>query len=150
MCDETFSVNYVADVPAGVDRGWFMFFVTLLDQFYWVTGATLGGLCGSLITFNTKGLDFVMTALFAVSALLGKRKTPEYITYFGKALSAAIFGMLVVYCLKSVDIAGGNHGLPELISLAVLTAIHLWRKNMLLSIAAGTVCYMLLVQFVFV
>lgn len=66
MCDETFSVNYVADVPAGVDRGWFMFFVTLLDQFYWVAGATLGGLCGSLITFNTKGLDFVMTALFAV------------------------------------------------------------------------------------
>mgnify|MGYP004708052317 CR=1 FL=1 len=66
MCDETFSVNYVADVPAGVDRGWFMFFVTLLDQFYWVAGATLGELCGSLITFNTKGLDFVMTALFAV------------------------------------------------------------------------------------
>lgn len=66
MCDETFSVNYVADVPAGVDRGWFMFFVTLLDQFYWVAGATLGRLCGSLITFNTKGLDFVMTALFAV------------------------------------------------------------------------------------
>ena len=74
MCDETFSVNYVADVPAGVDRGWFMFFVTLLDQFYWVAGATLGGLCGSLITFNTKGLDFVMTALFAVSALLGKKE----------------------------------------------------------------------------
>ena len=66
MCDETFSVNYVAEVPAGVDRGWFMFFVTLLDQIYWVAGATLGGLCGSLITFNTKGLDFVMTALFAV------------------------------------------------------------------------------------
>lgn len=74
MCDETFSVNYVADVPAGVDRGWFMFFVTLLDQLYWVAGATLGGLCGSLITFNTKGLDFVMTALFAVSALLGKKE----------------------------------------------------------------------------
>lgn len=66
MCDETFSVNYVAEVPAGVDRGWFMFFVTLLNQIYWVAGATLGGLCGSLITFNTKGLDFVMTALFAV------------------------------------------------------------------------------------
>ena len=65
-------------------------------------------------------------------------------------LPAAIFGMLVVYCLKNVDIAGGSHGLPELISLAVLTALHLWRKNMLLSIAAGTVCYMLLVQFVFV
>ena len=66
MCDETFSVNYVADVPNDVDRGWFMFFVTLLNQIYWVSGATLGGLFGSLITFNTKGLDFVMTALFAV------------------------------------------------------------------------------------
>ncbi len=66
MCDETFSVNYVADISANVDRGWFMFFVTLLNQIYWVAGATLGGLFGSLITFNTKGLDFVMTALFAV------------------------------------------------------------------------------------
>lgn len=66
MCDETFSVNYIAEVPNGVDRGWFMFFVTLLNQIYWVAGATLGGLFGSLITFNTKGLDFVMTALFAV------------------------------------------------------------------------------------
>lgn len=66
MCDETFSVNYVADIPSDVDRGWFMFFVTLLNQIYWVAGATLGGLFGSLITFNTKGLDFVMTALFAV------------------------------------------------------------------------------------
>ena len=66
MCDETFSVNYVADISADVDRGWFMFFVTLLNQIYWVAGATLGGLFGSLITFNTKGLDFVMTALFAV------------------------------------------------------------------------------------
>lgn len=66
MCDETFSVNYVADIPADVDRGWFMFFVTLFNQIYWVLGATLGGLFGSLITFNTKGLDFVMTALFAV------------------------------------------------------------------------------------
>ena len=66
MCDETFSVNYVADIPEDVDRGWFMFFVTLLNQIYWVLGATLGWLFGSLITFNTKGLDFVMTALFAV------------------------------------------------------------------------------------
>ena len=66
MCDETFSVNYVADIPSDIDRGWFMFFVTLLNQIYWVLGATLGGLFGSLITFNTKGLDFVMTALFAV------------------------------------------------------------------------------------
>lgn len=66
MCDETFSINYTAHVPEGVDKGWFMVFVTLLNQIYWVTGATLGGLCGSLITFNTQGLGFVMTAMFTV------------------------------------------------------------------------------------
>ncbi|WP_206198191.1 AzlC family ABC transporter permease [Faecalicoccus pleomorphus] len=66
MCDETFSVNYTADIPQDVDPGWFMFFVTLLNQIYWVLGATLGGLFGPLITFNTEGLDFVMTAMFVV------------------------------------------------------------------------------------
>ena len=66
MCDETFSINYTAKIPEDVDRGWFMFFVTLLNHFYWVFGATLGGIFGSLITFSTEGLDFVMTAMFAV------------------------------------------------------------------------------------
>ena len=66
MCDESFSINYTAQVPQGVDRGWFMFFVTLLNQAYWVLGATLGGLLGSPISFNTEGLDFVMTAMFVV------------------------------------------------------------------------------------
>ena len=66
LCDETFSVNCAADIPPHVDRGWFMFFVTLLDQFYWFTGATVGALCGMLIRFNTRGLDFSMTALFVV------------------------------------------------------------------------------------
>lgn len=66
MCDESFSINYTAEIPADVDRGWFMFFVTLLNHFYWFFGATLGGLFGSLIHFNTEGLDFVMTAMFVV------------------------------------------------------------------------------------
>lgn len=66
MCDESFSINYTAEVPEGVDRGWFMFFVTALNQLYWVTGSTMGGLLGSLIKFNTEGLDFVMTAMFVV------------------------------------------------------------------------------------
>lgn len=66
MCDESFSINYTADIPEGVDRGWFMFFVTLLNHFYWVFGATLGGIFGSFIHFDTKGLDFVMTAMFVV------------------------------------------------------------------------------------
>lgn len=66
MCDESFSINYTASIPADVDRGWFMFFVTLLNHFYWFTGATLGGVFGSLLHFNTEGLDFVMTAMFVV------------------------------------------------------------------------------------
>ena len=66
MCDETFSVNYTAKIPDGVDCGWFYFFVSLLNQIYWVSGATIGGLLGSLIHFDTTGLDFVMTAMFVV------------------------------------------------------------------------------------
>ena len=66
MCDESFSINYSAEIPKDVDRGWFMFFVTLLNQFYWVSGATLGGILGGYISIDTKGLDFVMTALFVV------------------------------------------------------------------------------------
>ena len=66
MCDESFSINYTADIPKDVDRGWFMFFVTLFNHFYWFFGATLGGIFGSLIHFNTEGLDFVMTAMFVV------------------------------------------------------------------------------------
>ena len=67
MCDESFSINYTADIPKDVDRGWFMFFVTALNHLYWVSGATLGGIFGSLIRFDTEGLEFVMTARFAVN-----------------------------------------------------------------------------------
>lgn len=66
MCDESFSINYAADIPEDVDRGWFMFFVTLLNQLYWVSGSTLGGIFGSFLHFNTEGLEFVMTAMFVV------------------------------------------------------------------------------------
>ena len=66
MCDETFSVHCSAKPPKDVDEGWFMLFVTLLNQIYWVVGATLGGIFGSIIPFNTKGIDFVLIALFVV------------------------------------------------------------------------------------
>ena len=62
MCDESFSVNYTAEIPEDVDKGWFMFFVNLLNQIYWVAGATIGG----VIAFNTNGIEFVMTAMFVV------------------------------------------------------------------------------------
>lgn len=78
-----------------------------------------------------------------------KRPTPKFVRYLGKALPAAVFGLLVVYCLKNVSILGGSHGLPELIAIVFTVALHLWKRQMLLSIAGGTVCYMLLVQLVF-
>lgn len=89
MCDETFSVNCAADIPPDVNRGWFMFFVTLLDQFYWFTGATLGALCGMLIRFNTRGLDFSMTALFVVIFMEQWKKDRQHISALvGLALPA--------------------------------------------------------------
>ena len=66
MCDETFSINYTAKIPPDVDRGWFLFFVTLLNYFYWFSGATIGGLIGSMLKFDTTGISFVMTAMFVV------------------------------------------------------------------------------------
>lgn len=77
------------------------------------------------------------------------KETPKYIQYLGKVLPAAVFGLLVVYCLKDVSIVSGSHGLPEAIAIFVVVLLHLWKKQMLLSIAGGTVCYMLLVQFIF-
>lgn len=79
----------------------------------------------------------------------GKRKTPEYITYLGRVLPCAIIGMLVVYCLRGITPLTWPHGLPELLAVAAVALLHLWRRNTLLSIAGGTVCYMILVQVVF-
>lgn len=98
------------------------------------------GLC-VLATVLTRSLPFL---LFRES-----RPTPPFIQYLGKALPAAIFAMLVVYCLKNVNITGGSHGLPELIAIAVTIGLHLWKRQMLISIAGGTAVYMLLIQLVF-
>lgn len=89
MCDESFSINYTADIPADVDKGWFMLFVTVLNYLYWVSGATLGGLFGSLLSFNTEGLDFVMTAMFVVIFLEQWQKDKQHISgTLGLGLSA--------------------------------------------------------------
>ena len=78
------------------------------------------------------------------------RPIPEYIRYLGRVLPAAMFGMLVVYCYKNIDVLSGFYGLPEFIAGAVVLALHFWKRNMFLSIAAGTLLYMFLVQQVFV
>ena len=98
------------------------------------------GLC-AFATMLTRFLPFLV--------FRSDKPTPKYIRYLGKALPAAIFGMLVVYCLKNVDVTAGARGLPELIAIGLVTVLHLWKRNMLLSIAGGTVCYMLLVQCIF-
>ena len=102
-----------------------------------------------IITIALCVLGTVATRFLPILVFSGDKPTPKYIQYLGKALPAAIFGMLVVYCLKNVSILTGSHGIPELISIVLVVALHLWKRQMLLSIAGGTVCYMLLIQFVF-
>ena len=74
LCDETFSVNYAAEIPQGVDRGWFYFYISSLNHLFWVTASALGGLVGSILPFETQGLEFVLTALFVVILLDQWRK----------------------------------------------------------------------------
>jgi len=89
LCDETFSVNYSAKAPKGVDGGWFMFYISLLNHAYWIIGATLGGIFGSFIPTDIKGLDFAMTAMFVVilleEILAGPKNIPSVV--IGTALS---------------------------------------------------------------
>lgn len=96
MCDESFSINCTAEPPEGIDRGWFMFFVTLFNHLYWVAGATLGGLFGSVIAFNAEGLEFVMTALLLVLFLEQWMKEKQHWTALiglgVTALCLAVFG----------------------------------------------------------
>lgn len=114
LCDETFSVNYTAQVPEGVDRGWFYFFVTLLNQLYWVIGATAGGLLGSLLSFNTQGLDFVMTAMFVVIFLEQWLKEKKHYT--------ALMGLgASVLCL--LGFGSDSFLLPTMICILVLLTV---------------------------
>lgn len=96
MCDETFSINCTAQIPDSIDRGWFYFFVTLLNHLYWFAGATLGGLLGSLIHFNTEGLEFVMASMFVVIFLeqwgREKRHISAYIGLAASVLCLLVFG----------------------------------------------------------
>lgn len=119
MCDETFSINYTAEIPEGIDRGWFMFFVTLLDQLYWVSGASLGGIFGSLLGIQAQGLDFVMTAMFAVifmeQWMKEKHHESAWIGLGVSALCLFIFG-------------SGHFLIPAM--LGILAAVTLLRKRL--------------------
>ena len=102
-----------------------------------------------VITIAMVVLGTVLTRFLPFLLFPAGRPTPKYIRYLGAVLPGAVFGLLVVYCLKNVSVLAGSHGLPELIAIAVVVALHRWKGQMLLSIAGGTVCYMLLVQLVF-
>ena len=78
-----------------------------------------------------------------------RKKVPGYVVYLGEVLPPAIIGMLVIYCLKDVDLLSGSHGIPEMIAAACVVALQAWKRNSLLSILAGTALYMLLVQAAF-
>lgn len=92
LCDESFSINYTAKIPQNVDPGWFMFFVTLLNQLYWVAGAAIGGLIGKSLPINTKGIEFAMTALFVVIFMEQWLNDPQHYTSI-LGLSAAVLAL---------------------------------------------------------
>lgn len=93
----------------------------------------------------TVGLRFLPFLLFG-----GERKTPAIILRLGKVLPYAIIGMLVIYCLKDIRLLEAPHGIPELLGCLITAALHVWKRNTLLSIGVGTVSYMLMLQFLFV
>lgn len=101
-----------------------------------------------IITFLVVVLGTVLTRFTPYIAFPEGRRIPGYVKYLGKVLAPAVFGLLVIYCLRDVHILtpGGTHGIPELISLAVVAVSFVWKRSMVLSMAAGTVLYMVLVQ----
>ena len=102
-----------------------------------------------LMTIGVIVLGTMLTRFLPFLLFPAGKPTPKYIRYLGRVLPSAVFGMLVVYCLKDVSLLTGSHGIPELLSITLVIGLHLWKRQMLLSIAGGTVCYMLLVQLVF-
>ena len=115
MCDESFSINATVDVPKDIDKGLFMFFVTILNQIYWVAGATIGGIFGSFIPFDTKGLEFVMTALFVVIFLENWLKEKDH--------NASVIGLFISFICLTV-FKGTNFIIPSMIIiLSILTLL---------------------------
>ncbi len=108
--------------------------MTLIQQIILVALISLG-------TMLTRFLPFLI--------FRENKPTPPAIQYLGKVLPSAVFGLLIIYCLKNISLLSGSHGLPELIAIAIVVGLHLWKRQMLLSIAGGTILYMVLVQFLF-
>lgn len=102
-----------------------------------------------IITVGLCVLATMLTRFLPFFIFRENQETPAFIQYIGKFLPSAVFGMLVIYCLRNVEfLRGATHGLPELIAILVTVCMHLWKRQMLLSISAGTICYMLLLHFI--
>ncbi len=99
-----------------------------------------------IITVSMVVLGTALTRFLPFLIFPAGKPTPKYIQYLGKVLPSAVFGLLIIYCLKNVSILSGTHGIPEFIAIFVVIVLHLWKRQMLISIAGGTICYMLLVQ----
>ena len=102
-----------------------------------------------LLTIAVVALGTMMTRFLPFLLFPGGKETPKLVQKLGQHLPGAVFSLLVVYCLKNVNLFTGSHGLPEAIAIAAITAVHIWKRNTLLSIATGTLVYMALVQYVF-
>ena len=103
----------------------------------------------TLIMIFAVALGTMITRFTPFLLFPDSKKPPKVVTYLGKLLPPAVMGLLVVYCLRNVSVVRSHHGLPELIAIAVIVILHKWKGNVLLSIGAGTVLYMVLVQAVF-
>lgn len=102
-----------------------------------------------IITIIMVVLGTIITRFLSFVIFPSDREAPKYVQDIGVLLPSAVLGLLVIYCLKDVKIHSGNHGIPELIAVGIVTLLHIWKKNMFLSIAGGTIIYMALVQIIF-
>ena len=102
-----------------------------------------------IITIAMVVLGTMITRFLPFIIFPADKPTPKYIQYLGKVLPSAVFGLLIIYCLKNVSIFTGSRGIPESISIVFVVLLHLWKRQILISIAGGTILYMLLVQFIF-
>lgn len=108
------------------------------------------GMTASILIIAVVALANIITRAFPFVLFGGKKKIPNVVAYLGKYLPPAIIATLVIYCVKDAEILSGTHGIPELLGIITVAGLHLWKKNILISIGAGTVLYMLLVQLVFI
>ncbi len=102
------------------------------------------------VVIAAAALGTMLTRFLPFLAFGGNKPAPKYVQYLGKVITGAALGLLVVYCFKNVSVLSAPYALPEIISVLLIAVLHIWRRNMLLSVAGGTACYMILVNFVFI